>query len=82
MLSILLTEHEHSRVPNRADIVGELSCGCLSDAIFGAKLILSDCEPDCFLIRNYREPKPALVCKLRRLALQAATTSGSEDMAA
>jgi hypothetical protein len=33
----------------------------------------NDCEPDGFLIRNYREPEMALVCNPKRLALQAAT---------
>ena len=49
---------------------------CLQARCTDCELIRNDCEPDGFLIRSYREPNMALVCKPKRLALQAATSRG------
>ena len=46
---------------------------CLQALCKDRESIRSKYEPDGFLILNYREPELALVCKPKRLALQAAT---------
>ena len=48
---------------------------CLQALCKDRESIRSKYEPDGFLILNYREPELALVCKPKRLALQAATYS-------